>query len=51
MRDQKAFTYTHIRPLAHTTTSTRVAPRTGVKCPLGNDTGLITTTLWAHIGI
>ena len=29
MRDQKTFTYTHIRPLAHTTTSTRVAPGTG----------------------
>lgn len=51
MRDQKASTYTYIRALAHTTTSTRVAPGTGVKCPLGNDTGLITTTLWAHIGI
>ena len=50
MRDQKEYTYTYIRALAHTT-STRVAPGTGVKCPLGNDTGLITTTLWAHIGI
>ncbi len=29
MRNQKASTYTHILVLVHTTTSTRVAPRTG----------------------